>query len=319
MKINIIGAGMAGLLAANILRRHNPTVIEAKDSLPDNHSAVLRFRNTSISDATGIPFKKVLVRKAIWDGNQIVNQCDVRLANLYSAKVTKDIGSRSIWNLEPEHRWIAPRDFITQMANSVDIRFGQKASLFEKTSDQLTISTMPMPTLMTALGNSCIPEFPVQPISTLRARITNPKISVHQTVYNPAPYSNSDMDFWYRATIHGDEVIIESVTGGWLSDEVMEKTAIHEILSRVFGIQCDPTDIHDVRAAKQPYGKIFPIDERLRQQFIVWASDTFNIFSLGRFATWRPLLLDDLVSDVKVIENLILNPSKYGQKLSTTK
>ena len=53
----------------------------------------------------------------------------------------------------------------------------------------------------------------------------------------------------------------------------------------------------------QKYAKIQPIDETARKQFLAWATDNFNIFSLGRFATWRPgLLLDDLVQDVQRIE-----------------
>jgi hypothetical protein len=37
-----------------------------------------------------------------------------------------------------------------------------------------------------------------------------------------------------------------------------------------------------------------------------WASHNFNVYSLGRFATWRAgLLLDDLVNDIIQIENWI--------------
>jgi hypothetical protein len=51
--------------------------------------------------------------------------------------------------------------------------------------------------------------------------------------------------------------------------------------------------------------KILPIDEDIRRRFIMWASDNFGIYSLGRFATWRPgLQLDDLVNDVRVIQRI---------------
>jgi 2-polyprenyl-6-methoxyphenol hydroxylase-like FAD-dependent oxidoreductase len=36
MKITIIGAGMAGLLAANMLRNHEVSIIEAQKELPNN-------------------------------------------------------------------------------------------------------------------------------------------------------------------------------------------------------------------------------------------------------------------------------------------
>lgn len=48
----IIGAGMAGLLAANLLHRFNPTVLEKAPSLPNNHAALLRFRSDEIPRAT---------------------------------------------------------------------------------------------------------------------------------------------------------------------------------------------------------------------------------------------------------------------------
>ena len=41
--MKIIGAGLTGLLAANILRNYEPHVVEARESLPHNHGGVLRF------------------------------------------------------------------------------------------------------------------------------------------------------------------------------------------------------------------------------------------------------------------------------------
>jgi hypothetical protein len=53
------------------------------------------------------------------------------------------------------------------------------------------------------------------------------------------------------------------------------------------------------------YAKVLPIDDRERKRFIMWASENHNIYSLGRFATWRPgLLMDDLVHDVRVIQRI---------------
>ncbi|NDG64822.1 MAG: hypothetical protein EBY29_15370, partial [Planctomycetes bacterium] len=66
----------------------------------------------------------------------------------------------------------------------------------------------------------------------------------------------------------------------------------------------------------QPYSKILPIDEGERRKFIVWATDQHGIYSLGRFATWRPgLLMDDVVNDVRVIRKIIKNGSyEYRMK-----
>ena len=55
------------------------------------------------------------------------------------------------------------------------------------------------------------------------------------------------------------------------------------------------------------------IDEELRKDFIYWATDKHNIFSLGRFATWRPgLLLDDLVKDIRLIDKWIDRGDRYA-------
>ena len=55
----IAGAGLAGLIAGNIFRNYSPRIIERQESLPNNHKAILRFRDHSVSEATGIEFKKV--------------------------------------------------------------------------------------------------------------------------------------------------------------------------------------------------------------------------------------------------------------------
>ena len=57
----IAGAGLAGLIAGNIFRNYSPRIIEMQSRLPSNHKAILRFRDQSVSKATGIEFKKVKV------------------------------------------------------------------------------------------------------------------------------------------------------------------------------------------------------------------------------------------------------------------
>ena len=54
---------------------------------------------------------------------------------------------------------------------------------------------------------------------------------------------------------------------------------------------------------------MLPIDNELRKEFMHYATANFNIYSLGRFATWRPILLDDVVDDLAVIERMM--SSKY--------
>ena len=61
------------------------------------------------------------------------------------------------------------------------------------------------------------------------------------------------------------------------------------------------------------------MDEKIRKSFIVRATKDFGIYSLGRFATWRPgLLLDDCVKDIRVITRLIdgSTDEEYKQEIN---
>jgi hypothetical protein len=77
------------------------------------------------------------------------------------------------------------------------------------------------------------------------------------------------------------------------------------------------SQIASVEIKQQTYAKALPIDEAERRRFIMWASEEKGVYSLGRFATWRPnLLLDDVVNDVRVIQRLIANRAEsYAHKL----
>jgi Flp pilus assembly protein CpaB len=117
--MRIYGAGLAGLLAANMLRRYKPEVHEAQPSLPNNHEALLRFRSDAVARATGIPFRKVLVHKAILYRGQLITTPNLRLSNMYSQKVTGEVTNRSILSLDSAERFIAPPNLIELLANSV--------------------------------------------------------------------------------------------------------------------------------------------------------------------------------------------------------
>jgi len=98
----ILGAGQAGLLAARRLSLYNPIVLEKQKSLPNNHSALLRFRSNEIGKAIGLPFKKVNVYKGILsdDGETITDTPTIRDMNAYSLKSTGVCIERSIINTD---------------------------------------------------------------------------------------------------------------------------------------------------------------------------------------------------------------------------
>ena len=300
--ITIIGAGMAGLLAGHLLRRHNPLIVEAQPTLPNNHSAVLRFRSPEIGDLIGIPFKKVKMIKASvpW-----LNPVADALA--YSRKTTGTARSdRSITSSshETHDRWIAPPDFIQRMAKGLDISYGVEHdfSFFKK-----VLSTIPLPVLAKKLKYD-------RPLScesvvgfNVRANVTG--VDAYVSLYIPSPYHNFN-----RVSITGDELIVEfSLPGSteeeariWASDEEHSMKSARTALS-LLGL--DDVEPHDIVSKVQRYSKILPMNDEHRRTFIHWASSvTGKAWQLGRYATWRPgLLMDDLVQDLRVIDRWILD------------
>ena len=307
--MKIYGAGMAGLLAGNMLRRHQPVIHEAQSSLPNNHSALLRFRTDKVSNATHIPFKKVTVRKAIKYRDQLLTTPTIPACNEYSLKVTGKAMQRSIWNLDPAERYIAPNDFITQSAANLKIEYNSAMKKPEP-----CISTIPMPILMDIVGWKDKPGFNYLPIWSYQLDLGD-KFDVYQTIY----YADEG-DFIYRASITGSILIVEFIEdplNRWNANYFIK--TINRFL-RHFGISSGYAPISfqtqkEFDIKHQKFGKLLPINEKLRKEFILAMSDKYQIYSLGRFATWRQLLMDDVVNDVKVIEKFITERDGYKRKL----
>jgi hypothetical protein len=316
MKIAIIGAGMAGLVAANMLRRHEVTVIEKAATLPHNHTALLRFRTTAVSDATGIPFSRERVLKGLWDGEKVINKPTLAFVNRYSANVTQgELHQRSILSLESVERWVAPPDFIELMARNLDIHFdhsfdfSQRIKRAEYVPETMPIiSTVPMPFMMQIFGWKDKPEFKFQPVWTIKATLVKPVSTICQTLYNTEPME------WYRATIHGQQLTLEFMFD---PDKVFTSPlhACSEAFDRFFNTNehCDSI-IEGAQVNKIGIGKIRPIDERIRKRFMLWLTEKYNIYSLGRFATWRNILLDDVANDVHRIEVMIEQGHTYNER-----
>lgn len=292
----IVGAGMAGLIAANYFRKVTPVVRESQPGLPHNHRALLRFRGEEVSTITGIPFRRVFVRKEVISDRHSVHDPTTRMSNAYSYKVTGHISSRSVWNLKNEYRYIAPLDFVSRLAHGVDCVYNRKFTAEDLLrNDEPIISTIPMPNLMQIVGWNDTPEFRYRPIWAVNVQIAWPPVDVYQTLYFP----DAD-DPLYRASITGDHLILEFVREPEDWDEILMEVC------RQFGLPVGEIRFQDRPACKlQEYGKIVPIDEVARQEFIYAMTRDYSIYSLGRYATWRQILLDDLVKDLNAIQSLI--------------
>lgn len=310
----IYGAGLAGLLAGNMLRSFKPTICEAQKELPNNHSALLRFRTEKVGTACAIPFKKVRVQKAIKYGDKTITEPNLFLSNMYSQKVTGSILSRSINNLAPVERFIAPHDLISQMARNCNIEYLAKLTIgdLEETREwephRPIISTIPMPTLMKIMKWKDVPEWPHRQIWTQTARIASPNCDVYQTIYYP-----DKMLSHYRISVIGNIVISEH------SCEPESSIGPHIMTALIedFGIQ--PEQLVDMKQSTQKYGKIEPINEELRKEFIFEMTSKHGIYSVGRFATWRQLLLDDVVEDIQHVEKFIRARSDYARLMHSQK
>jgi len=296
----ILGAGLSGLIAAT--QFPNATVYEANGAEHLSHRAVLRFRSDSLSRLTGIPFRRVTVRKSIWHGRQHVAP-SIRLSNLYSLKTNGALLDRSIWHLDPVERFIAPEDLQLQMADLIGPRIHwHRAATHEDVllAKRPIISTLPMPVLLDMMACEEMARsetFANQSITVDRFRI--PGADVFQTIYFPG-----DDTSVYRASITGDLLIIESVDG-------IAHNLGHTL--DAFGLTVPDVRLIDKKHV-QRFGKIRPIDDDTRRQTIFNLSQRFGIYSLGRFAVWRNILLDDVVSDAAVVKRLI-SAGQYGAAL----
>lgn len=300
--ITIVGAGLAGLLAASMLsRRDSVTVVESQPALPNNHSALLRFRSPIVGEVLGIPFKKVRVIKsyAPWL-NPVADTLAYSYKNLGAFRSDRSIG----FSTDIVDRWIAPPDLVQRMYDTAiksGVRFFFDYSyLFSE--DGPTISTIPMYRLMGIL------QYPIpHPAFGYRAGV-----NVHATIEDCDAYvslavPSPELPF-SRVSITGEQLIVEVPSNVHFT--LADVSRVVNEASKLLGI--DRSRVHNITWSAQKYAKIVPINEEDRRKFIFWASTVQNrSYSLGRFATWRPgLLLDDVVNDVRVIERLMDSPHK---------
>jgi hypothetical protein len=294
----IIGAGLAGLISA--CKFKDAYIIEAGQRA-EQHKALLRFRDESVSKLTDIPFKRVRVQKSIYYQGQH-HKPRIDLCNMYSMKVTGRYSDRSIWNLDAVERHVAPDNFydILSDRHAARIEYGQKITSIQRgQSDTAYISTMPMQAMMAACGLQCdLLDFERSPIKVLRATLETP-CDVHQTIYFPG-----DETPIYRASITGDKLIIEFV-------EFKTQLPL-KIVGDAFGMK--NMEVVDINVVDQKYGKIIPLERERREAILYELTRDYNVFSIGRFATWRNILLDDVVKDLDRVERL-MGSSSYARFL----
>jgi hypothetical protein len=290
----IVGAGLAGLIAAHAWPQC--PVVEVNSAPAERHKALLRFRNDSVAKLTGIEFRAVQVRKGIW-ANGAFREPTIALANAYSLKCLRQIlPDRSIWNLAPAQRFVAPDDFYAQLIESVGPRIAWNTE-FDFNGVDPVISTAPLPVTLEKLGVEHELLFDRAPIIVQRAHV--PMCDAFQTVYFPG----TDTAL-YRASLTGSTLIAEFAgepERNWFEAQVQPAFCIPEAI------------FTDRRSHRQQYGKIAPVDNDARKELLFKLTHEHGVFSLGRFATWRNILLDDVVDDISVIKQL-MRGSRYERR-----
>lgn len=299
MKTIIVGAGMSGLIAGTMLGDDSELIAEFDSDVPNKHKALLRFRTSIVGDTLNIPFKKVNVLKTRQKCNN-----EVADAITYSLKTTGMVNLRSIISADAkiDDRYIAPDDFISQLADRLKRKFCFNWSMISvlehRRESHPIISTIPMSALMSALQYPEIPDFKTRTGTVLTYELPD-NYDIYCTVYIPDPWAIP-----YRVSITGRTLIIEASGNIETNDGVLNmiETAVNAL-----SLKIDHDEIFaKAKTNLMQYAKISPIDEDERKKFIMWATREHNIYSLGRYACWRPgLLLDDIVNDVRVIQRLI--------------
>ena len=284
----IIGAGLAGCLAGAL--HPNARIFEAESQLPANHRAVLRFRDDKIAQALGIPFRRVRVHKSIVVQGRHIDRANPEVMNMYSRKVAGRAMERSIADIEPVDRFVAPSDFHEQLATKCigRIEFGHPITSLNRDEinnlnrrDIPVISTIPMPRMLNLLGIQHHHEFKFEPIFVERWHV--PDCDVHQTIYFPG-----DETPVYRATLTGSDLIVEC------AEEYPGCVDIRYVQA-AFGLR--EVELQTCERQSQRYGKIVPIATEERKRFLLRMTMEHNVYSLGRFACWRNILLDDVYED----------------------
>lgn len=294
--MQILGAGLSGLLAAC----HFPTatVYEASPPSETGHKAVLRFRSSAVGDSVGIEFRKVRVRKGIWHCGEF-HEPTIQLANWYARKVIGAVVDRSIWDLAPVDRFIAPENFQDQLIDRVGKRICYNSPVTEASIRGFrtpTISTMPLSVLAQWFDRSQEIRWQHEPISVRRYRL--PNADVFQTIYFPSLDTSL-----YRV----------SITGNLMIAEYMKEPDGYNFLP-AFGLS--PSMVEPLDTTTQRFGKILPVNDAWRKAFIFSLSQQFRLYSLGRYGVWRNLLLDDVIQDIGQIKKMI-NASPYTQQLAS--
>ena len=292
--MKIFGAGLAGLIAGCVFPKAK---IYERNKLPFvSHQALLRFRNSKVSDITGVKFKEVTVLKSIWSEGREA-QPSPRLVAMYSNKVTGKYENRSIIDISTTKRFIAPDDLHNRLIenNRDNIIDDYEISESDYEIDIPIISTLPLSVNAKMLGYEFKTNRNTSSIFVNKFKIED--CDMYATVY----YPDSDSSI-YRASITKDTLIVESKSA-------MKSGELWTVKNSLGLLRCNIERI--LTDHEQIMGKISKVNDDERRVQIYTMSHDHSCYSLGRFALHKNILLDDVAKDIYVIKSMI-NDDTYG-------
>jgi hypothetical protein len=75
--------------------------------------------------------------------------------------------------------------------------------------------------------------------------------------------------------------------------------------------------VSEVKLNTIPVGKMSPINEKLRKDFIYKLTNDYNVWSFGRNGIWKSITLDRLFDDIHKIDRMITNGLYHRNQLSS--
>ena len=310
-RVLIIGAGLTGLMAFCSLRNQYDVQIfdkRSEESQPE-HQAIMRLRNPEVGRILGINLKEIIVEKEVLSSDgRLKKQASITDNNQYSKKLYNQIGYRSIGNLGTEKRWLLPSNYLNDFNDIIhwdsefkgfdqwlrsNIRYKDN-SFFTAEPTDIIVSTVSMPFLLSNLPDFDLKDreynFPFQPITVTKFKLKEIISEVYQTVYVPDPQYNT-----YRMSMQANEITMESI------DEITQGE--RDKLLKFFGIH--PSEAEFQSRHIQKLGKIGLIDDVIRKTIILHLTEKYNIFSLGRYAIWKPIRSDAVIKDIAQIQKML--------------
>jgi hypothetical protein len=323
----VVGAGIAGCAAYGALRGHH--VVKVFDyrtaTEPSSHQAIMRLRDPAVGRLLGVDLERVVVTKEVLSGGKLRKVATIQDNNLYSLKLYGEVGRRSLMQLGDYERWIIPDANRFPISPSLDVSYQHTVFLGQylanlRRSDEghmiatfktgspvdgvkdvpfdFMVSTIPMLSMIELAGldkySQHFAHGTQQSIYIARYELKMDS-SVHQTIYVPEP------DYMtYRVTLQGRSLIFEGTEN---YDGKVPGTEIDELLE-YFGLSHPDAQLESYH--HQPYGKIAEVPDSIRRAIILSLTDNYNIYSLGRFAIWKPIRTDHLVKDLEQIQSMMM-------------